>query len=203
MAIIIVIVLDIARVPLTLFTFIGGAFVVSIGLSAQHLINNFISGIVLIMEGRIRVGDTIEFGDIIGKVESIESRVVEIKTQENIGIFIPHSKLMQEVFSHWTHNDDRVRISTHFKIEQKDNISNSLEEIVLNAVMQNRNILSTPRPQILLTEFEDNLLCYEVRFWINLSHTDRRIIVSEVNNHILNALRVHNIPLAIPHMRHV
>ena len=203
MAIIIVIVLDIARVPMTIFTFIGGAFVVSIGLSSQHLVNNFISGIALIIESNIKIGDTIEFEGIIGKVESIEARMVQIKSQNNIEYFIPHSKLMQERFAHWTHHGGRVRISTEFKIDQKDNTDGDFEKIVLNAVAQNRNILTTPKPQLLLLAFENNILCYEVNFWINLANSDRRQVISEVNNRILNALRAHHISLAVPSRKYV
>ena len=201
--IVILIVLDIAGVPLTIFTFIGGAFVISIGLSAQHLINNFISGVVLIVEGKILVGDLIEFGEIMGRVESIEARAIQIRTQDNIDIFIPNSKLMQESFINWTHNDSRVRISTTFKIDQKDNINHNFTEIVCNAVLQNRYVLVTPKPQVLLTGFEENILCYEVNFWINLVNADRRLIISDVNNQILSALSVHRIPLAIRSRKHI
>jgi potassium efflux system protein len=200
---IVIVVLDIARVPITIFTFIGGAFVISIGLSAQHLINNFISGIALILESKIKVGDLIEFEDVIGRVESIEARMIRIKLQSNLEVFIPHSKLMQERFTHWSCNNSRVRISTEIKIDQKDNLNNDLQDIILNAVTQNRNIITTPKPQVLLLAFENNILHYEVNFWINLNNSDRKIIISEVNVQILNALKVHNIPLAIPSRRYI
>ena len=203
MTIIIIIVLDIARVPITIFTFIGGAFVVSIGLSSQHLINNFISGIALIIESKIKIGDLIEYENIIGRVENIEARMIQIKTQNNIEYFIPHSKLMQEHFAHWSHNGGRIRVSTNLKIDQKDNINNDFEKIVLNAVTQTRGLLITPKPQLLLLSFEDNILHYEINFWINLANSDRRQTISEVNNHILNALRAHHIPLATPSLRYV
>ncbi len=201
--VIIIIVLDIAGVPLNIFTFIGGAFVISIGLSSQHLFNNFISGIALIIENKVKVGDLIEFENIIGRVESIEARMIQIRTQANMEIFIPHSKLMQERFTNWTHNGGRVRLHTELKIDQKDNISNNFEEIVLNAVMQNHNILTTPKPQILLISMEKNILNYEVNFWINVHDVDRRLITSEINNQILNALRAHHIPLAVETIRHI
>ena len=197
-AIIIIIVLDIARVPITIFTFIGGAFVVSIGLSSQHLVNNFISGIAVIIEGNIKVGDLIEFDNIIGRVAKIEARMVQLRTQDNIEYFIPHSKLMQEKFANWTYNSGRVRISTRLKVDQKDVLNNDFEKIIMDAVVQNRNIIINPSPQVLLLSFEDNMLLYEINFWINLAHSDRRQAVSEVNHQIFNALRAHHIPLAIP-----
>lgn len=203
LAIIVIVVLDIAKVPLTIFTFIGGAFLVSVGLSAQHLINNFISGIALIIEGKIRVGDMIEFEDIIGRVENIESRVVEVKTADNKYVFIPHSKLMQEIFSHWTYGRGVIRIDTSFKLEQQEITNEDFEEIVLNSVKQNNHILTNPEPQILLMEMVDNILRYDVRVWINLANTDRAIILNEVNKQIMSALKAQNISLAIPSMKHI
>ncbi|MCT4635831.1 MAG: mechanosensitive ion channel [Rickettsiales bacterium] len=201
--IIIIIVLDIAGVPLNIFTFIGGAFVISVGLSSQHLFNNFISGIALIIESKIKVGDLIEFEDLIGRVEGVEARMVQIRTRNNMEVFIPHSKLMQERFTNWSYNGGRVRIHTELKIDQKDNINNNFEDIVLNAVMQNHNILTIPKPQILLNSIENNILNYEVNFWINVHDVDRRVILSEVNNQILNTLRAYHIPLAVETIRHI
>lgn len=197
MVIVIVFVLDIAGVPLNIFTFIGGAFVISIGLSSQHLLNNFISGVALIVESKVKVGDIIEFEDVIGKVETIEARMLQLRTQANMHIFIPHSKLMQERFTNWTYNGERVRLSTEFKIDSVNKVNN-FEKIILNAVNQSRNILITPKPQLILLGFENNLLHYEVNFWVNLNDVDRRIIISEVNNQIFNTLNSYHIPLAIP-----
>lgn len=201
--IIIIIVLDVAGVPLNIFTFIGGAFVISVGLSSQHLFNNFISGIALIIESKIKVGDLIEFEDIIGRVEGVEARMVQIRTRNNMEVFIPHSKLMQERFTNWSYNGGRVRVHTELKIDQKDNINNNFEDILLNAVMQNHNILTIPKPQILLNSLENNILNYEVNFWINVHDVDRRVILSEVNNQILNTLRAYHIPLAVETIRHI
>lgn len=202
--IILVIVLDIARVPITIFTFIGGALVVSIGLSSQHLINNFISGIALIIESNLKVGDLIEYEDIIGRIEVIDSRCVRVRSQNNIEHFIPHSKLMQERFSHWTSNNGgRIRVATNINVEAKDVIRNDFEKIIMSAVSQNRNILTIPKPQILLLEFDNNILHYEINFWINLNSVDRRQIVSDINNKILNALKSYNIELAVPSLKYI
>lgn len=198
MAIVIILALDIAKVPITIFTFIGGAFVVSIGLSSQHLINNFISGVAVIIEGNIRVGDIIEFYDLLGKVSKIEARMVQIKTQDNIEHFIPHSRLMQEKFSNWSYNGNRVRLSTKIKIDQTNILNNDFEVIITDAVIQNRDVILRPLPQVLLLSFDHNMLEFEINFWVNLTNLDRRQVLSDVNNQIFNALKAHHIPLAIP-----
>ncbi len=204
MAIVVIIALDIASVPLTVFTFIGGAFVVSIGLSSQHLMNNFISGLALIIESKVKVGDIINYEGNIGRVNSIDTRVVGLKTQDNIHIFIPHSKLMQENFDHWTYVNERIRLSVSFKIDQKDKDKNddNFENIIVDATTQSDGVLMVPKPELLLSDIDHHILCYEIRFWINLADSDRKIVISEVNKSILNTLKVHNINLAKPYIKY-
>lgn len=203
MGVVIIIALDIAGVPLTIFTFIGGAFVVSIGLSSQHLVNNFISGLVLIMEGKIKVGDLIEADGQLGRVDKIESRAIELKTQDNLQITIPHIKLMQDRFTHWSRYKGKLRISTHFKITHKGKHKKDFKKIILEAVAKCKDVLDSPAPQILLSEFQDNHLCYEVRFWLDLTYSERKAVKSDVNENILEALEKNNIELAIPYLRSI
>lgn len=201
--VVIIIALDIAGVPLTIFTFIGGAFVVSIGLSSQHLVNNFISGLVLIMEGKIKVGDLIEADGQLGRVDKIESRAIELRTQDNLQITIPHIKLMQDRFTHWSRYKGKLRISTHFKIAHTGKSKKNFREIILDAVSKSEGVLDTPAPQLLLSEFDNNHLCYEMRFWLDLTYSERKAVKSEVNENILNALEKNNIELAIPYLRSI
>lgn len=203
LAIVLIIVLDIAGVPLNIFAFIGGAFVISIGLSAQHLFNNFLSGIALIIENNVRVGDLIEFDNIIGRVESIEARMVQIKTQNNLEIFIPHSKLMQERFTNWTLNSGLVRINSEVKVNHNDVVNLNFKDIVLEAVRQSKNIITIPEPQVLLLSMDNNILIYEINFWINVQDVDRRVVISEVNNLILNNMKAHNISLAVQTIKYI
>jgi potassium-dependent mechanosensitive channel len=197
--VVIIVTLDIAGVPLTIFTFLGGAFVVSVGLSSQHLVNNFISGLVLVIEGKIKVGDLIECDSQIGRVDKIESRAIELKTQDNFQISIPHSKLMQERYTHWTSNEGKIRMYAYFKIIKKGKSKKDFKDIVLDAVVQSEGVLSQPFPQLLLSGFENNHLCYEVRFWLDLNKSERKMVTSEVNEKILNILDEHNIDLAVPY----
>lgn len=201
--VVIIITLDIAGVPLTIFTFIGGAFVVSIGLSSQHLVNNFISGLVLIMEGKIKVGDLIEADGQLGRVDKIESRAIELKTQDNLQITIPHIKLMQDRFTHWSRYKGKLRISTHFKIAHKGKQKKDFRKLILDEVVKSEGVLESPAPQLLLSEFDNNLLCYELRFWLDLTYSERKAVKSEVNENILAALEKNNIELAIPYLRSV
>jgi small-conductance mechanosensitive channel len=129
--------------------------------------------------------------------------MVQVRTQANMEIFIPHSKLMQERFTNWTYNSGLVRLSSDIRIEYKDALSVNLKEIIVNAVMQSKNIIAIPEPQLLLLKIEDNIISYEVNFWINVQDVDRRSALSEVNNLIINALKLHDIPLATPTIKYI
>jgi potassium efflux system protein len=194
--IVVVIVLDIAHVPLTIFTFLGGAFAVSIGVGGQHVVNNFISGIILMIENPINIGDIIEVGKSVGTVESIDARSVKIKTYYNTSIYIPHSIILQNELIKWSANDNKVRLFTNLSVKHGDIPITELKEIIMFAVNQNKNVLAAPKPQILLTSFYGDALVLEVNFFVNLLYTSRKNALSEINCGISEVLTKHNIKLA-------
>lgn len=194
--IVVVIVLDLAHVPLTILTFLGGTLAVSIGVGGQHVVNNFISGIILMIENPINIGDIIEIGKAIGTVESIDARSVKIKTYYNTNVYIPHSIILQNELVKWSANDNKVRLFTNLLIKHGDLPISELKEIIMLAVMQNKNVLITPKPQILLTKFEGDALVLEVNFFISLLYTSRKEALSEVNCAISDILTKYNIKLA-------
>ena len=199
---VVVIVLDIAHVPLTILTFFGGTLAVSIGVGGQHVVNNFISGIILMIENPINIGDIIEVGNSVGTVESIDARSVKIKTYYNNNVYIPHSIILQNELIKWSANDNKIRLYTNIRIKHGDISINALKDIMMSAVTQNKNVLITPKPQILLTEFIGEALVLEINFFINLLYISRKDALSEINCAISDVLTKHNIKLAnnIPYM---
>lgn len=195
------IVLDIAHLPLSIFTFIGGALVVSIGVGGQHVVNNFISGLVLMIENSIKVGDLIEIDNIIGRVISIDARSINVRTQENKNVLIPHSVILQNKVTNWTETDNKVRIFTKIEINHEDVVIEDLKEIILSAIAQNADVIPAPKPQMLLLEFNRNIMVFEINFWINLAFSSRVEVTSEINILISKLLTEHNITLAIDHRK--
>ena len=197
--IITLIVLDISNIPITVFALVGGALAISIGAGGQHVVNNFLSGLVLIIEAPIKVGDLIEIDpETRGWVKSIDSRCVNIKTPANTNVLIPHSVLLQQKFINLTFKDHIIRTETFIKILQSKMSSEEIANIFIEEIKKCPNILESPKPEALLLGFEYNVLCYEIQFWIDVSSITRPRAISEVNHMIEKAIREHNISLAIP-----
>ena len=96
------------HVPLTVFAFMGGAIAIGVGFGSQTLANNFISGLILLVERTIRVGDLVNVDGIDAKVEHIGTRSTRVKTRENFEMLIPNSKFLENSVTNWTLSDTRV-----------------------------------------------------------------------------------------------
>jgi potassium-dependent mechanosensitive channel len=190
--------LDIAHVPLTVFTFIGGAIAISIGVGGQHLFNNFISGLVLLMENPIKIGDLIEVEGIIGKVKSLNARCVNIRTASNMDVLVPHSTLLQSNVINWTQGNSLVRLEISLQIARDKVEFAKVEKILKDSVSESEHILPYHEPEVILSKLKYNTYVVNVRFWIDLSTINDRIkMMSDLNVQIDKALKKHKINLAI------
>ncbi|MCE9527001.1 MAG: mechanosensitive ion channel, partial [Planctomycetales bacterium] len=100
--------LQLVGVPMTVFTFFGGALAIGIGFGSQNVMNNFISGLILLIERPIRVGDVIQIDSHSGKVSEIGARSTRITTGSNLEVIIPNSTFLQGNVVNWTLSDDRI-----------------------------------------------------------------------------------------------
>jgi len=193
-------VLEISHVPLTVFTFVGGALAVGVGFGSQNLLNNFISGLVIMVEHPIRVGDTIELMDLnntIGKVVDIGARCIHVRTMYNIDILVPNRFILENIVINWTLNDSSVRVSSYVLIDiHMDTVKT--EKLLYKSLVENEHILKTPRPEVFLVAFAPGAIKFEVTFCIDLLNTtqNRKSITSQVNQQICQLLQKNNIKLA-------
>jgi potassium-dependent mechanosensitive channel len=194
--IVVVFALDIAHLPFTAFTFIGGAFAVSLGVGGQHVVNNFISGIVLMIEAPIKVGDLIESGSTLGRVKSIDARSINLLTYENKNVFIPHSVILQHEFKNWTHDDNKVMITTKFKIYADEVNLEHVRNVIISAVLEYKDVIDIPSPQLLVLGFDYNALDLELNFYVNMTFIARKEILNEINSIIIETLVANKISLA-------
>lgn len=157
-------VLDIANVPLTAFAVIGTTFAVGIGIGSQHLANNFISGIIIMIEQPIKLGDLIQIKDMTGRVSKISSRCVSLKTDEGIDVLIPNSCILQETLINWTHENNFIRNSIYFAALNNKNIS-FIENAIKDSMNNIKEILLTPPYEIFLIETNQSKYVFEIGFW--------------------------------------
>ena len=103
--------LTLMQIPLTMFAFLGGAVAIGVGFGAQNIINNFISGWILIAERPIRIGDVVEVGGELGRVEKIGGRCSRIRRTDGIDMLVPNSQLLENTVVNWMLVDRNVRTS--------------------------------------------------------------------------------------------
>ena len=159
--------LEVINLPVTVFAFMGGAIAIGVGFGSQNVLNNFISGLLLLAERPIRVGDLVDIDGLHGTVENIGARSTRIKTGSNLEIIVPNSKFLQNNVTNWTLSDTRIRTIVSIGVAY-GTPSHKVSELLRQAVKENRKVMAEPEPIILFQDFGDNALQFEVHFWIHM-----------------------------------
>ena len=191
-------ILDALNLPLGAFAFVSGAVAIGVGFGAQNIINNFISGWILMWERPIRIGDFLEFGEGRGEVEAIHSRYTRIKRIDGVRLLVPNSALLETTVVNWTIIDKHVRASVIVGVRYGSPVELVLE-LMQGVVDAHPKILKEPESRVLFMDFGDNALIFEVFFWIRAERNwNVRVARSEVRIAIDKAFREHDIVIAFP-----
>ncbi|MGE3180197.1 MAG: mechanosensitive ion channel domain-containing protein [Phycisphaerae bacterium] len=190
--------LRIVNVPLTAFTILGGALAIGVGFGSQAVLNNFISGLILLAERPIRVGDLVRVDDATGAVAHIGPRSTRLRSPENIDYVIPNSFFLEKSVVNWTLYDDRFRTCVTVGVAY-GSPTREVAKLLRKAVEEHGKVLETPAPIILFSEFGDNSLNFEVHFWVKMRRfMDRRIIESDIRFRVDSLFREAGITIAFP-----
>ena len=187
-----------ANVPLTVFTFLGGAIAIGVGFGSQNIINNFISGLILLAERPIKKGDLIHLDEMYGNVVKIGARSTMIRTGENLDIIVPNSKFLENNVTNLTRRDDRLRTSIAVGVAY----GSPLDQVVgllKQAASQSADVQDRPEPMVWFIDFGDNSLIFQINFWIKAKTlAQMRKIETEVRLNIDRLYREHGIVIAFP-----
>jgi potassium-dependent mechanosensitive channel len=156
--------LAVLGVKLSQVSVLAGAFGVGIGFGLQSIVNNFVSGLILLFERPVHVGDTIELGDLLGKVRRIGIRASIVHTWQGADIIVPNSQLVSDQVTNWTLSDQLRRIDLQVGL----NYSAAPQEVirVLEAVAAAHPlVLKEPAPKALFVDYGDNSINFELRAW--------------------------------------
>lgn len=181
--------LELAHLPFAAFTFLGGAAAIGIGFGSQNILNNFISGLILLTEQPIRVGDLVEIDHIQGTVEHIGPRSTCVRTASNHEIIVPNSKLLENKVVNLTLSDNLVQtgigVSMATVIELQD-----ARCLLKHCAASHSKVLANPEPVVLFKEFNANSMSFELHFWLRLNNTmECRLVESEVREKIHELFR--------------
>ena len=187
-----------ANVPLTAFTVAGGAIAIGVGLGSQNLVNNFISGLILMAERPIRVGNIVDVDGTYGRIERIGARSTRIKTFDNIHIVVPNSSFLEKNVINWTLSDNLIRTSVDVGVAY-GSPTREVDRLVRRVLEEHGRILDKPPPQVLFVEFGDNALHFRAHFWLQMRDMmDRRRVESDVRFRIDHLFREAKIEIAFP-----
>lgn len=190
--------LRVLNVPLTAFTVLGGGLAIGVGFGSQNIVNNFISGLVLMLERPIKVGDIVDVDGTFGRVQHIGARSTSIATFDNIHIIVPNSAFLEKNVVNWTHSDDVVR--THVEVGVAyGSPTRAVDRLIRRVLKEHGRILDKPASEVLFTEFGDSALVFRAYFWLRVPHMmDRRRVESDVRFRIDNLFREAGIVIAFP-----
>jgi small-conductance mechanosensitive channel len=190
--------LRIIHIPLTAFAFVGGALAIGVGFGAQNLINNFISGFILMAERPIRVGDVIDIEGTFATVEDIGPRSTRIRTGDNIHVLVPNSSFLEKNIINWTLSDKMVRAHVTVGVAYGSPVR-KVEALLLQAVSENERVLKDPKPFVLFKDFGDNSLLFYLYFWVSMDNMTQRLITeSDIRFRIDDLFRESGIVIAFP-----
>jgi len=190
--------MDMVGLPITTFAFLGGALAIGLGFGAQNILNNFISGLILMVERPIRLNDLLEVGDHLGTAESIGARCTRIRRVDGIDLLVPNSKLLEETVINWTLSDKVIRTTVKVGVAY-GTPTDRVAALIRQAVDQHPEILDDPPPIIIFEDFGDNALVFEVYFWGVMTRVMAiRQLRSEVRFAIDKLFREAGVTIAFP-----
>ena len=190
--------LNLVDIPLSAFAFLGGALAIGVGFGTQNILKNLISGVMLLVEKPIRIGDQVEIDNTVGTVTSIGMRFSTIHGPQGNDILIPNSVLVEQKLINWTYSTPSARKDVRVTVGYRSNVE-SVREILFAASKDNPDVLGTPAPLITLEDFGDNGLVFNLRFWVSLqSSTPVNEIQSTLRIKILQAFEQAGIELPFP-----
>lgn len=191
------VIIQTAGIDLTALGFIAGALGVGIGFGLQGITNNFISGLIILFERPIKVGDRIDVGEISGDVVRIAARATTIVTNDNISIIIPNSEFINSRVINWSHNDRRIRFNYPVGVSYNEN-PRIVRKLLLEVAKENNAVLKHPPPDVLFKEFADSALIFNLRVW-TYEYTDRpNVLKSQLYYAIFKKFDDNNISIPFP-----
>ncbi len=160
-----VIILQALGINLSAIALLASVLGVGIGFGLQHIANNLISGLVILFERPIQVGDFINLGDLAGTVERIGARSSEIRTLDQVTIIVPNSEFIQSKVINWSHGHPVSRLHIPFSIADGSAIK-QVRQAALEAAKTHPEVLHYPQPELRFQNFGDRLLNFDLLIWI-------------------------------------
>src|SRR2546423_4353410 len=193
----IVIVLENTGIHLAALAVFAGAVGVGVGVGLQNIASNFISGLVILAERPITIGDRVEVAGIAGQVEHIRARSTVIRTNDNIMMIVPNTKFIDSPVTNWTYGDRRVRFRIPVGVAYGSDV-NKVRDALLAVARENPHTLKEPAPGVFLDQFGDSSIDFQLMVWSSEMSARPSRYRSDLNSAIVEKFREAGIAFPFP-----
>ncbi len=187
---------ELLNVDLTALTVVAGALGIGIGFGLQNVVNNLVSGVVLLLEQPVRYRDRVSVENVEGQVEHINFRSTTILTNDNITIIVPNSQLINQAVINWSHGDPRIRVHVPVGVAYGSDID-LVTETLLAVARAQQDVLTSPEPEVRFLEFGDSSLNFDLLVWSDEPPNHHRLR-SKLNYAIDAAFREKGVEIPFP-----
>ena len=192
-----IIIIQAVGIDLSALSLLAGALGVGIGFGFQKVTDNLISGLTILVEEPIKVGDRVEVGDVSGDIVNISLRATTIVTNDNISIIVPNSEFISSQVINWSHNNRIIRFRLPVGVSY-DEDPEIIKNLLLEVADENPNVQKEPKPKVFFEKFGDSSLDFKLGIWTS-SHTDKpEFIRSEINYAIFKKFKENKIKIPFP-----
>lgn len=189
--------LQAVEINLSSLAFLAGALGVGIGFGLQNIVSNFISGLIILAEAPIALGDRVEVGGTVGRVTEINLRSTTMITSDNICIIVPNSNLITGTVINWNHGDPTVRTRLPVGVAYGTDVE-KLRSLLLEVAAAEPDILKSPEPEVLFVGYGDSAINFELAVWSTMMLDKPLRFKSRIYYAIHKTLETHKIEIPFP-----
>lgn len=163
-----------AGIPLDKITIVLGALGVGVGLGLQNIVNNFVSGVILIFDKPIQIGDVIDVGSQSGRVKTIGLRTTKIDTSNGAEVIVPNGNILSQNIVNWTYTNNSKLVDMNFTL-QGEISQEQIKETIVSCISKIPTIYSEKEPQLFYSFISDTKYQLKIQFWCNIHRTEAAI----------------------------
>ena len=188
--------IDQAGIDLTALAALSAVLMVGLGIGLQNITSNFVSGLILLLERPVQVGDFVEVSGVQGSVRTIRGRSTMVETLDNVSIIVPNSHFITQNVTNWSYRDEKVRIHVNVGVSYGADVD-LVEETLLKVGDAHPEVLRDPEPRVQFLNFGDSSLNFVLLVWIDIP-ARQNFVRSDLNFAVVKAFREENITIPFP-----
>jgi small-conductance mechanosensitive channel len=189
--------LEAVEINLSSLAFLAGALGVGVGFGLQNIVSNFISGLIILAEAPIALGDRVEVSGAVGRVTEINLRSTTVITSDNICIIVPNSNLITGTVVNWSHGDPTVRTRLPVGVAYGTDVE-KLRTLLLEVAKADPDILKSPEPEVMFVGYGDSSINFELAVWSTVVADKPLRFKSRIYYAIHKTLEAHKIEIPFP-----